>query len=38
MEATARRPGVATRQVAPGLEDVFIHLMRGLGDGALTEH
>ncbi len=30
----ATRPGVAVREVAPSLEDVFIHLMRGLGDGA----
>ena len=30
----ARRPGVSVREVAPGLEDVFIHLMRGLGESA----
>jgi ABC-2 type transport system ATP-binding protein len=34
MQAISRRPGIAARQVEPGLEDVFIHLMRGLGDGA----
>jgi ABC-2 type transport system ATP-binding protein len=28
------RRGVTVREVAPGLEDVFIHLMRGLGEGA----
>jgi ABC-2 type transport system ATP-binding protein len=28
----AGRPGVSVRAVAPGLEDVFIHLMRGLGE------
>ena len=27
-----KRPGVTVRAVAPGLEDVFIHLMRGLGE------
>ena len=26
--------GVAAHEVPPGLEDVFIHLMKGLGDGA----
>ncbi len=30
----ARRPGMAVREVAPSLEDVFIHLMRGLGESA----
>ena len=30
----AKRPGVAVREVAPSLEDVFIHLMRGLGEAA----
>jgi ABC-2 type transport system ATP-binding protein len=29
-----KRPGVAAREVAPSLEDVFIHLMQGLGDAA----
>ncbi len=29
-----KRPGIAVREVAPNLEDVFIHLMRGLGDSA----
>ncbi|MEO7741382.1 MAG: ABC transporter ATP-binding protein [Usitatibacter sp.] len=28
------RPGVTVREVAPSLEDVFIHLMRGLGEAA----
>jgi ABC-2 type transport system ATP-binding protein len=28
------RPGLAVREVAASLEDVFIHLMRGLGDAA----
>ena len=28
------REGLATREVAPSLEDVFIHLMRGLGEAA----
>ena len=32
--ALAARPGVATREVQPSLEDVFIHHMRGLGDSA----
>jgi ABC-2 type transport system ATP-binding protein len=30
----SRRPGITAREVAPGLEDVFIHLMRGLGEAA----
>ena len=30
----ARSAGVAAHEVPPGLEDVFIHLMKGLGDGA----
>jgi ABC-2 type transport system ATP-binding protein len=30
----AQRPGVTVREVAPSLEDVFIHLMRGLGESA----
>jgi ABC-2 type transport system ATP-binding protein len=29
-----RREGLATREVAPSLEDVFIHLMRNLGSAA----
>ena len=29
-----RRPGVAVREVPPSLEDVFIHLMQGLGEPA----
>ena len=29
-----KRPGVRVREVAPSLEDVFIHLMRGLGEAA----
>ena len=32
--ALAGREGLAVREVAPSLEDVFIHLMRDLGDGA----
>ena len=28
------RPGMAVSEVAPSLEDVFIHLMRGLGESA----
>src|SRR5258706_2724357 len=39
MQAIRRRPGIVARQVDAGLEDVFIHLMRGLGDGAArVEH
>jgi ABC-2 type transport system ATP-binding protein len=34
LEAVARRPGIEVREVAPSLEDVFIHLMRGLGESA----
>jgi ABC-2 type transport system ATP-binding protein len=30
----AQRPGVAAHEVAPSLEDVFIHLMRDLGENA----
>jgi len=30
----AARPGIATREVEPGLEDVFIHLMRDVGESA----
>ena len=29
-----KRPGTAVREVAPSLEDVFIHLMQGLGESA----
>ncbi len=32
IETIRRRPGVSAREVDPGLEDVFIHLMRGVGD------
>jgi ABC-2 type transport system ATP-binding protein len=35
--AISSRPGVAAREVAPSLEDVFIHLMRGLGEAARPE-
>ena len=34
LESFGKRPGVEVRQVAPSLEDVFIHLMRGLGEAA----
>jgi len=34
LEPLQSRPGLAVREVEPGLEDVFIHLMRDLGDGA----
>jgi ABC-2 type transport system ATP-binding protein len=34
LEAFGDRPGVTVREVAPSLEDVFIHLMRGLGEAA----
>jgi ABC-2 type transport system ATP-binding protein len=34
LEGFGKRPGVAVREVAPSLEDVFIHLMRGLGEAA----
>ena len=30
----AKRPGIVVREVAPSLEDVFIHLMRDLGESA----
>ena len=30
----ARRPGIAVREADPGLEDVFIHLMRDVGESA----
>ena len=32
-----QRRGVTVREAAPGLEDVFIHLMRGLGEAARPE-
>ena len=32
LRPVAARPGIAVREVAPGLEDVFIHLMRGAAD------
>jgi len=32
--AISARPGIAAHEVAPSLEDVFIHLMRGLGEAA----
>ena len=32
--SVSQRPGVTAREVAPSLEDVFIHLMRGLGESA----
>ncbi len=31
---TAKRPGLTVREVPPTLEDVFIHLMRDLGESA----
>jgi ABC-2 type transport system ATP-binding protein len=34
LKAAASRPGVALREVAPSLEDVFIHLMREVGESA----
>jgi ABC-2 type transport system ATP-binding protein len=34
LEPIGRREGLATREVAPSLEDVFIHLMRNLGTAA----
>jgi ABC-2 type transport system ATP-binding protein len=34
LEPLGSRPGVAVREVAPSLEDVFIHLMRDLGEAA----
>ena len=34
LEPFARRPGLAVRRVDPGLEDVFIHLMRGVAEPA----
>ncbi|MBC8022335.1 MAG: ABC transporter ATP-binding protein [Burkholderiales bacterium] len=32
--SVSKRPGLTVREVAPSLEDVFIHLMRGLGEAA----
>jgi ABC-2 type transport system ATP-binding protein len=37
IESAASRPGLAVHEVAPTLEDVFIHLMRDLGEGAKVE-
>jgi ABC-2 type transport system ATP-binding protein len=37
LERIAGRPGIVVREVEPGLEDVFIHLMRGLGESARPE-
>jgi ABC-2 type transport system ATP-binding protein len=34
IDRVARRPGVVVREVSPSLEDVFIHLMSGLGESA----
>ena len=34
LEPVRARPGIEVREVAPSLEDVFIHLMRGLGTAA----
>ena len=34
LEGVARRPGLQASEVAPSLEDVFIHLMRELGESA----
>jgi ABC-2 type transport system ATP-binding protein len=34
LERISKRPGVVAREVSPSLEDVFIHLMRGLGESA----
>jgi ABC-2 type transport system ATP-binding protein len=34
VHAIASRPGVSAREVAPTLEDVFIHHMRGVGESA----
>jgi len=32
--AVAKEPGIESREVAPSLEDVFIHLMRDMNEGA----
>ena len=34
LQGLASRPELAVREVAPTLEDVFIHLMRGVGESA----
>ena len=34
LEGVAQRPGLQVREVAPSLEDVFIHLMRDVGESA----
>jgi ABC-2 type transport system ATP-binding protein len=34
LEPIARRPGMVVREAEPGLEDVFIHLMRDVGESA----
>ena len=34
----AARPGIEVAEVAAGLEDVFIHLMKGLGESARPPH
>jgi ABC-2 type transport system ATP-binding protein len=34
--SVAKREGLAAREVEPSLEDVFIHLMRDLGQDART--
>jgi ABC-2 type transport system ATP-binding protein len=34
LEPIAARPGVEVREAEPGLEDVFIHLMRDVGESA----
>jgi ABC-2 type transport system ATP-binding protein len=34
LDPFARRPGLAVREAEPGLEDVFIHLMRDVGESA----
>ena len=35
--AVAKEPGIESREVAPSLEDVFIHLMREAGESARPE-
>jgi ABC-2 type transport system ATP-binding protein len=37
VHSVASRPGVSVREVAPTLEDVFIHHMRGVGESARPE-
>jgi ABC-2 type transport system ATP-binding protein len=36
LEPIAQRPGIEVREAEPGLEDVFIHLMREVGESAKT--